>query len=145
MKPSHLRKKERKIQRKLIRKNVRKIEFDISQEEVDFFKQYPDELEEMTSTLKAKRLFLTISTVFGFIAVGTSIFWKQHALFKEGILNTFLTDLLFEGGIALWGAALTVYLLEILLSRQYEINAAYREAVLKRIEKQKGKEGEKER
>ena len=131
---SSLKKKERRLQKKLILSNLRTKEIAITEEELEFFTAYPDELEKMTSTLTAKKTYLVLATGLGFILVALSIVIRYNRIFDDGILHGFGTDLLFEGGVALWGAAITVYLLEIVLDNQTDINEAYRQAVLDRLE-----------
>ena len=131
-------KTERNIQRKLIRKNLRDKEIVITEEEVEFFKENPEELEDMTSTLTAKKLYLTLATLLGLFLVAFSILFRFYPLINDGMIHSFIIDLAFEGGVALWGAAITVYLLEIVLEKQHEINSSYRREVLKRIKEKSG-------
>ncbi|MDH3710183.1 MAG: hypothetical protein OER04_09870 [Cyclobacteriaceae bacterium] len=134
----NLRSRERRIQRKLILKNLRKTEIIISDDEVEFFRKYPEELELMTDTLAAKKLYLWLAAGFGFLLVALSIFFRFNPIIgDDNLFHGFFLDLTFEGGVALWGAAITVYLLEIVLDNQTDINEAYRQAVMKRISGEK--------
>ena len=125
------------MQKKLIFNNLRNKKIVITDSEVEFFRKYPEELDKMTNTLDIKRIYLKIAAGVGFVMVALSILIKYNRIIPDGLLHGFLTDLLFEGGVALWGASITVYLLEILLSNQTKINEAYRSAVLHRIKEKK--------
>ena len=130
----NLRKRESRIQRKLIMKNLRKREIVITDEEVEFFRNNPEELELMTDTLTAKKLYLTLAATVGFVLVAFSIYFRYNPIIgDESLFHGFFMDLLFEGGVALWGAAITVYLLEIVLDNQADINDAYKRSILNRI------------
>jgi hypothetical protein len=137
-KKKRLDKLERKVLEKLVSSNIRKRDLDISEEELVFFKEYPLELERLTSTVATKKLFLTLAGVVGTILVGLSIAIRTSEIHK--LLNGFITDLLFEGGIALWGAAITVYMLEIMMHRQEFVNRQYRRTVQKKIGEQNKQE-----
>ena len=126
-----LEKLERKVIEKLIKTNVKKRLLDVSDEEVAFFKENPFELDRITSTITTKKIFLTLAILLGTALVGLSIVMRSWM--TEPLLNGMVTELLFEVGIALWGAAVTVYMLEIMLHRQEIINRQYRRAVLKKI------------
>ena len=132
-KKKRLDKLERKVLEKLVSTNIRKRALDVSEEELAYFKEYPYELDRLTSTVATKKLFLGLAGGLGTILVGVSVIFRSSKIAE--LLGGFFTDLLFEGGIALWGAAITVYMLEILMHRQELINRQYRRTVLKEIDK----------
>ena len=131
-KKKRLDKIERKVLEKLVVTNIKHKKLDISEEELAYFKEYPYELDRITSTVATKKLFIGLAGVIGTILVGLSVVLRSYNLGE--LLNGFGIDLLFEGGIALWGAAITVYMLEILMHRQELINRQYRRIVQKKIE-----------
>lgn len=138
-KKKRLDKLERKVIEKLIKTNVRKRMLDVSEEEVLFFKNNPLELDRITSTIATKKIFLGLAVLLGTILVAISIAIKTRM--DDPILNGIITDLMFEGGVALWGAAVTVYMLEIMLHRQEIINRQYRRTILKKIDEHSKPEG----
>ena len=137
MKAPNFKKKEGRLQRKLILKNLRKRAMVITPDEVEFFRAYPDELEKMTSSLRAKKVYLFFAALLGLALVAVSVILRYYPLLfgMDTLLHAFIIDLTFEGGVSLWGAGITVYLLEVVLDNQNKINEEYREAVLDEIRK----------
>ena len=125
-----------KIIRKIVSSNLKKKDLEITEEEILFFKNNPLELDRLTSTAATKKIFLVIAVVIGFIMVAISIIVESfYSDMSEALFNGLLTELLFETGVALWGAAITVYLLEIVLHRQELLNRQYRHMVQRQIKK----------
>ena len=125
---------ELKTIRKLVRANVRKIELDVSDKEVEFFMNHPHELDILTDSGVIKRIYLVIAFVIGFILVSFSIIIQSMRIYDlDGLFNGLFVNLLFECGVALWGAAITVYLLEIVMERQEILNERYRKIIQARI------------
>lgn len=136
-KRNRLDKLERKVLEKLIKSNIRKGDMDISDDEIQYFSENPYELDRITSTVATQKIFLSLAGIIGTILVALSIVIRSSSIAQ--LLNGFFTDLLFEGGIALWGAAITVYMLEIMMHKQELINRYYRRTVMKKIEERKNK------
>jgi hypothetical protein len=130
----HIDKQELKAIRKLVRANVRKVELEITDAEVEFFKKHPHELEILTDTGVIKRVYLVIAFAIGFILVCLSIILQSNRIYDlDGLFNGLFVNLLFECGVALWGAAITVYLLEIVMERQEILNDRYKRIIQDRI------------
>ena len=116
-----------RIIRELVAANVRKHDIEITDKEVEFFRDHPHELERLTSTVATKKVFLVIAFILGFILVAAGILMKSVRIIKSTeLFNEISSNLLTECGFALWGAAITVYLLEIVLHRQEILNRQYR-------------------
>ena len=130
MKLSKAERVERRVIEKLIKTNIRKKELIITDKEVEFFKENPIELDRITSSASAKKIFLMLAVLLGTVLVALSIIIQEQ---MKPILSGLITNLMFECGVALFGAAVTVYMLEIMLHRQDLINRQYRRSVLKRI------------
>lgn len=131
------------IVRKLVRSNVRNKKLEISDKEITYFANHPHEIDNLTSTMATKKVYIVIAVLIGVVFVAIALYFDSHRIFEEGLLNKLFTDLLFEGGVALWGASLTVYLLEIVMHRQEMINRRYRLEVQKKVDKyMSNKEGQ---
>lgn len=125
---------EERIGKQLIKATISNKAYEISDEEVEFFRQNPEQLEIMTNPIDAKKRYLSIAALIGLVLVLISIFYQYYPIFNEDtIMHEFIVQVTFEGGVSLWGVSLTVYLLEVLLEKQNRVNRNYRKRVLKRI------------
>jgi hypothetical protein len=123
-----------RIIRELVGANVRKQDIEITQKEVEFFRDHPLELDRLTSTVATKKVFLVLAFILGFILVTAGILIRSVRIIRSTeLFNEITANLLTECGFALWGAAITVYLLEIVLHRQEILNRQYRIKVQDRI------------
>ena len=130
----NIKKEELKIIEKLVSSNIRNLELKVSDKEVKFFKDHPLELERVTSTVATKKVFVSLAFMLGFILVTISIIIQSLEWGNpDRILDGLFTDLMFECGVALFGASVTVYLLELVLHRQEILNRQYRLMVQKKI------------
>ena len=62
-----------------------------------------------------------------------AIKFAQHTFLSEGLLE-FTVDIIFEVGVALIGAAVTAYILGILLNQQQDNAAYWRAEIWRKIE-----------
>lgn len=72
----------------------------------------------------------------GILVVAIAKFLKfsgMLAFLSEGVLE-FVIDIIYESGIALIGAAVTAYMLGVLLNKQQENALKWREEIRKRIQ-----------
>lgn len=109
----------------------------ITEEEVEYFRENPREIDEFSAPLNIHKFFLFMGTILGVSLIGFSKFMKFSSILHfitEGV-NEFLTDLVFETGVALISAAVTVYLLGILLNKQQSNAKKWRKELRKRIKK----------
>ena len=107
----------------------------VSQEEVEYFANNPDEIDEFTTPLNIHKIFLTIGIMLGIVLVTFSKLIKYNVLefFETKLINEIIIDLVFEIGIALIGAAVTAYLLGVLLNRQQSNAKKWRNELRKKI------------
>ena len=74
--------------------------------------------------------------MLGILSVAIAKFLKFSGTLEflsEGVLE-FVIDIIYESGIALIGAAVTAYMLGVLLNKQQENAVKWREEIRKRIE-----------
>ena len=108
---------------------------EVTDEELSYFREHPDQIDEVTAPVNVHKLFLWAGTVLGIICVAVSKVLKFQPLISglsEGI-REFTVDIVFETGVALIGAAVTAYILGILLDRQQENAAKWRVEIRKKI------------
>ena len=109
---------------------------EVTDEELSYFREHPDQIDEVTAPVNVHKLFLWAGTVLGIICVAVSKVLKFQPLISglsEGI-REFTVDIVFETGVALIGAAVTAYILGILLDRQQENAAKWRAEIRGRLE-----------
>ena len=110
----------------------------VTDEEVQYFRDHPDEIDEVTAPVNIHKMFLWIGALLGagFVAVSKVLKgWDVLAALPEGV-NEFIIDVIFEAGVALIGAAVTAYFLGILLNYQQENAAKWRAEIRRRIREQ---------
>jgi hypothetical protein len=107
---------------------------EVTDEEVAYFRDHPDQIEEITAPVVVHKLFLWVGALLGALFVGISkvIKFSQLSVFSEGMLE-FAIDIVFEIGVALIGAAVTAYILGILLNQQQDNAATWRSEMRRRI------------
>ena len=109
----------------------------VTDEELDYFRAHPEQIDEITAPVNIHKLFLWTGTLLGVAFVGLSKLLKFHPVLgnlSEG-LREFGIDIVFEIGVALIGAAVTAYLLGILLDKQQENAARWRAEIRRRLDK----------
>ena len=107
---------------------------EVTDEEVAYFRDHPDEIDEVTAPVAVHKLFLWAGALLGTLLVGVAkvIKFSQFAILSEGV-SEFVTDIVFETGVALIGAAVTAYILGILLNKQQDNAANWRVEIRRRI------------
>ena len=107
----------------------------VTQEEVEYFREHPDEIDEITTPINVHKMFLLFGTLLGVLLVGISKILKFSSVlfFLHRYFQEFLVDIVFEIGVALIGAAVTAYLLGILLNVQQENAERWRKEIRSRI------------
>ena len=107
---------------------------DVTDEEVAYFREHPDEIDEFTAPLNIHKLFLQLGLLLGTVCVGISKVINYSAIL-DGLLQgvrEFIVDIIFEVGVALIGAAITAYILGIVLNKQQQAASEWR-AEIRRI------------
>lgn len=107
---------------------------DVTHEELAYFRDHPDQIDEVTAPVNVHKLFLWVGTLLGVACVGLSKVLKFYELvaLSEGY-REFVIDIVFEVGVALIGAAVTAYILGILLDQQQENAAKWRVEIRRRL------------
>ena len=107
---------------------------EVTEDEVSYFRRHPDEIDEVTAPVNVHKRFLWAGTLLGTACVGASkvLKFSQSVLFSEGV-REFTIDIIFEVGVALIGAAVTAYILGILLNQQQDNAAKWRANLRRRI------------
>ena len=107
---------------------------EVTEDEVSYFRRHPDEIDEVTAPVNVQKSFLWAGTLLGAVCVAASkvLKFSQSVLFSEGV-REFTIDIIFEVGVALIGAAVTAYILGILLNQQQDNAAKWRAELRRRI------------
>ena len=106
---------------------------EVTEDELRYFRKHPDQIDEVSAPVRVHLLFLWTGGLVGaaFVAVSKWLkFWQVVDFLSEGTAE-FVIDIVFEIGVALIGAAVTAYILGILLNQQQE-NAAHWRAEIRR-------------
>ena len=113
---------------------------DVTEDEVTYFREHPDEIDEFTAPVNIRKRFLWIGTLLGAGLVAISKGLKYGVLdeYLSEAASEFVVDIIFEAGVALIGAAVTAYLLEILLNTQQENAAKWRDGIRHEIGLEEG-------
>jgi hypothetical protein len=107
----------------------------ITDEEVTYFREHPDQIDEVTAPVYIHRIFLWVGALLGAALVGLSKVLKYSSILSflaEGA-REFAIDLVYESGVALVGAAVTAYILGQLLNQQQKNAATWRAEIRRKI------------
>lgn len=107
---------------------------EVTDKEVEYFRQHPDEIDEITAPVAVHKRFLLIGCAAGMALVVLSK-WIRHSavLDSRPYFEEVVVDVTFEIGVALLGAGVTAYLLGILLNEQQKKARRWRATIRKRI------------
>lgn len=108
---------------------------EISDETLAYFRLHPEDIDDVTDTTRVHRFFLWAGVSVGLIAVAVSKLLSRLPLetYIGSGFEEFLVDIVFEGGVALIGAALTAYFLGILLNAQQKRAKSFRKELRRRL------------
>jgi hypothetical protein len=108
---------------------------EVTEDELAYFRKHPDEIDEFTAPVNIHKVFLFAGALLGTILVGLSKAFKysRFADLMSEVFSEFLIDVVFEVGVALIGAAVTAYILELLLNQRKENAAEWRKEIRRRI------------
>jgi hypothetical protein len=107
----------------------------VTDEELNYFREHPEQIDEITAPVNIHKLFLWAGTLLGVAFVGLSKMLKFYPVLEnlsEG-LREFGVDIVFEIGVVLIGVAVTAYLLGILLDQQQKNAARWRAEIRRRL------------
>lgn len=108
----------------------------VTEDEVEYYRKYPDQIDQVTAPINIHKIFLWAGALLGIVVVAIAKLLKFSGtldFLSEGVLE-FVIDIIYESGIALIGAAVTAYMLGVLLNKQQENAVKWREEIRKRIE-----------
>lgn len=108
----------------------------VTEDEIEYYRKYPDQIDQVTAPINIHKIFLWTGALLGILVVAIAKFLKfsgMLAFLSEGVLE-FVIDIIYESGIALIGAAVTAYMLGVLLNKQQENALKWREEIRKRIQ-----------
>ena len=127
--------KEKADRDRILIKLLLKDKVDATPEEVAYFRKHPDEIDEITAPVNVHKLFLLLGSLLGILLVWLSKILNFSTIFRKlpDHVEEFLVDIVFEIGVALIGAAVTAYLLGILLNTQQKNAKDWRQQVRRRI------------
>ncbi|HAV5874507.1 TPA: hypothetical protein JI179_19920, partial [Acinetobacter baumannii] len=125
---------------KLFIKLLFKSTSEVTDEEIEYYRKYPDQIDQVTAPINIHKIFLWAGALLGVIVVAIAKFLKFSGsldFLSEGVLE-FVIDIIYETGIALIGAAVTAYMLGVLLNKQQENATKWREEIRRRIKESEG-------
>ena len=107
----------------------------VTDEEVRYFRDHPDQIDEVSAPVKVHLIFLWAGGLLGaaFVALSKWLKFSQILDLLSKGSGEFVIDIVFEIGVALIGAAVTAYILGILLNQQQENAAKWRAEIRRRI------------
>lgn len=108
---------------------------EVTDEEVKYFREHPDEIDEVTAPLNIHKFFLLIGFLTGALCVALSKALKYFDIvgFAHEAIEEFFIDIIFEVGVALIGATLVAYVLVVVLNEQQENAKRWRAKLHARI------------
>ena len=107
---------------------------EVTAEELSYFREHPDQIDEVTAPVNVHKLFLWVGALLGIVLVALSKYLKFSIVYMlSEALREFTVDVVFEIGVALIGAAVTAYILGILLNQQQENASLWRAEIRKKI------------
>ncbi|MCZ3089113.1 hypothetical protein NYY99_00375 [Acinetobacter baumannii] len=112
----------------------------LSRIEIEYYRKYPDQIDQVTAPLNIHKIFLWAGALLGVVVVAVAKFLKFSGsldFLSEGVLE-FVIDIIYEAGIALIGAAVTAYMLGVLLNKQQKNATKWREEIRRRIKESEG-------
>lgn len=109
---------------------------EVTEEQMAYFGEHPDQIDEVAAPLNIYRFFLTAGAGLGVLLVALSKFLKfsQALGFLSDGVKEFAVDIVYESGIALIGAVVTAYVLGVLLKKHQENAAAWRAELRRRLD-----------
>ena len=106
----------------------------VTEEELNYFAEHPDEIDEIAAPVNIHKLFLWVGALLGAFCVAISkLMLHSEVLIQHLVLREYLIDIVFESGVALIGAAVTAYILGIMLDKQQENAAHWRSEIRRRL------------
>ena len=125
---------ERERERIFMRLYLKSSPGEVTDQELSYFREHPEQIDEVTAPVNVHKLFLWWGALLGIALVALSKYLKfSIAYLLSESLREFAMDVVFEIGVALIGAAVTAYILGILLNQQQEKASLWRAEIRKKI------------
>lgn len=107
----------------------------VSDEQIAYFKEHPDEIDELSAPLNIHIIYLFVGVVVGVLAVALAKYLKFSGVLDGYSEQTaeLIVDVIFESGVAFVGAGVTAVVLGILLNAQQDNAANWREDIRAKI------------
>jgi hypothetical protein len=127
--------KETAVRDKFILKLLLTDKAELTPEELEYFRKYPDDIDEITAPVNVHKLFLILGTVLGFafVIISKIINFQTVVLIHHVYLKEVIVDIIFEIGVALVGGGVTAFLLGILLNVQQKKAVQWRKKIRRNI------------
>jgi hypothetical protein len=107
---------------------------ELSDRELAYFREHPDQIDEVTAPVNIHKLFLWVGAALGAFCVAVSkLLVHSGVLIEHPVVREYLIDIVFESGVALIGAAVTAFILGIMLDKQQENAAFWRSEIRRRL------------
>ncbi|ENX15498.1 hypothetical protein F895_02044 [Acinetobacter sp. CIP 64.2] len=112
---------------------------EVTAEEIEYYRKYPDQIDEVTAPINIHKIFLWVGALLGvfIVAIAKALKFSGALSFLADGLFEFIYDILYESGVALIGAAITAYMLGVVLNKQQENAAKWRKEIRKKIAENK--------
>ena len=109
---------------------------EVSEEEALYFRDHPEQIDELSAPVNVHLIFLWVGTLLGVgcVAVAKLLKFSSALDFMSESFGEFTIHIVFEIGVALIGAAVTAYILGILLNKQQENAAKWRGEIREKID-----------
>ena len=110
-----------------------------SEDEVTYFAEHPDQIDEISEPMRLHRLFLWFAVISGSTIVGLAKFLGtvDETVLFSGVWREFVVDIVFEAGVALIGAGVTAYFMGVLLNNQQAKTKRWRKQLRAAIARKK--------
>ncbi len=113
-------------------------ENEVTDEIVEYYRKNSDELDLLVDKEDFNINFLSYFFIFGLVVTIVSrVLAFMFADIWGEFVNHVVLDVTSEVGIAIFGGAVTAYLLEYLQKKQYEENIAFRSEIKRRLDENK--------
>mgnify|MGYP001552197797 CR=1 FL=1 len=107
---------------------------ELGEEEMAYFREHPEQIDEVTAPVNIHKLFLWAGALLGAFFVALSkLLVHSEVLIQHLVVREYVIDIVFESGVALIGAAMTAYILGILLDKQQKNAAHWRSEIRRRL------------
>lgn len=107
----------------------------VTDEDVAYYREHPDEIDEVTAPVNIHKFFLLIGFSLGalFLALSKAVKFSGILDFAHSAVEEFIVDIVLEIGVALIGATIVAYVMVVVLNEQQESAKKWRDEITKRI------------